>query len=244
MKIRRLTESGRATFHAWLSHRGVGDLPPSELLDGFETTEIFLDVEIDPSISFANRFEFGKYMVNLLDKVDAKVLLSQRHDGFWDWLTIAYFSQFGRKVSKYWHYTVTRRGHSGSLAYRHLARTAFEMYWRHGADSIVMLHVDMSTWGDLSEQLTSRQNVAYHRGYIRTANTLYLSNGGLRRGAASRVRPVSKRKPGETVGRGSVGRLALAVRRLCRTYDTHVLETAEMLKLLPREFTNFNMARS
>lgn len=244
MKIRRLTESGREAYQAWLAHRGSGDLPPLELLDGVEATEIFLDAEIDPSLSFANRFEFGKYLVNLLDKLDAKVLLSQKHDGLWDWLTIAYFSQFGRKVSKYWHYTVTRRGHSGSLAYRHLARTAFEMYWRHGADSFVMLHVDMSTWGDLAEQLTSRQNVAYHRGYIRTANTLYLSNGKLRRGAASRVRPLSKRKPGETVGRGSVGRLALAVRRLCRTFDTHVLETAEMLELLPREFTNFTVARS
>lgn len=169
---------------------------------------------------------------------------AQRHDGLWDWLTIAYFSQFGRKISKSWHYTVTRRGHSGSLAYRHLARTAFEMYWRHGADSFGMLHVDMSTWGDLSEQLTSRQNVAYHRGYIRTANTLYLADGKLRRGAASRVRPLSKRKPGDTVGRGGVGRLALAVRRLCRTYDTHVLETAAMLELLPWKFNHFNLARS
>jgi hypothetical protein len=33
--------------------------------------------------------------------------------------------------------------------------------------------------------------------------------------------------------------LALAVRRLCRTYDTHVLETSAMLDLLPREFKNF-----
>lgn len=243
MKIRRLTTAGREHYQTWLSHRHSGELPPADLLEGIGETEVILDVEIDPSLTFANRFQFGKYMVDLLDKEDAKVLLSQKYDGLWDWLTIAYFSQFGRKVSKPWHYTVTRRGHSGSLAYRHLARTAFEMYWRHGADALVMLHVDMSTWGDLSEQLTSRQNVAYHRGYIRTANTLYLSDGKLRRGAASRVRPLNKRKIGETVGRGGVGRLALAVRRLCRTYDTHVLETAEMLELLPREFNHFNLAK-
>lgn len=113
------------------------------------------------------------------------------------------------------------------------------MYWRHGEASQVMLRVDMSTWGDLGEQLTSRQNVAYHRAYIKAANALYLSNGKLVRGAASRVRPKAKRKQGETRGRGGVARLALAVRRLSRTYDTHVLGMADMLSLLPTEFQHF-----
>lgn len=214
-------------------------MPPAELLSDPSATELAIDIEIDLSHVFETRFDFGKFMVELLTHEDAKAMLSQKNDGMWDWLTIAYFAQFGKKASKPWHYTVTRRGHSGSLAYRHLARTAFEMYWRHGQASLVMLHVDMSTWGDLAEQLTSRQNVAYHRGYIQAANALYLSNGKLRRGAASRVRPVKKRKPGETVGKGGVARLALAVRRLCRTYDTHILGTAEMIDLLPREFKNF-----
>jgi hypothetical protein len=239
MKIRRLTETGREIYRDWLAQRRDGDLPPQDLLDGVDATEVLFDVEVDQAKAFANRFEFGKYTVDVLIKEDAKALLNQKNDGLWDWLTVAYFAQFGRKVSRPWHYTVTRRGHSGSLAYRHLARTAFEMYWRHGADSLVMLHVDMSTWGDLSEQLTSRQNVAYHRGYIQTAHALYLSGGRLRRGAASRVRPAARRKPGETIGRGGVARLALAVRRLCRTYDTHVLGTAAMLELLPREFKRF-----
>ncbi len=239
MKIRRLTEVGQTMYREWLAQRTAGDQPPEDLIEGTETTELALDAEIDPAKTFSSRFEFGKFMVDLLDKEDAKALLNPKNDGLWDWLTVAYFAQFGRKVSKPWHYIVTRRGHSGSLAYRHLARTAFEMYWRHGADSLVMLHVDMSTWGDLSEQLTSRQNVAYHRGYIQTANALYLADGKLKRGAASRVRPAKKRKPGETIGRGGVARLALAVRRLCRTYDTHALETPSMLELLPREFKNF-----
>ncbi|MBL8278247.1 MAG: hypothetical protein JNL93_16225 [Pelomonas sp.] len=214
-------------------------MPPADLLSDTSATELAFDIEIDLARVFESRFEFGKFIAELLAHEDAKTLLGQKNDGLWDWLTIAYFSQFGKKVSKPWHYTVTRRGHSGSLAYRHLARTAFEMYWRHGQASLVMLHVDMSTWGDLAEQLTSRQNVAYHRGYIQAANALYLSDGKLRRGAASRVRPIKKRKPGETIGKGGVARLALAVRRLCRTYDTHILGTADMIDLLPKEFKNF-----
>lgn len=239
MKVRRLTDEGRSTYRDWLVRRVPGEQPPAELICGSESTEMAFDVEIDLAKTFSSRFEFGKYVVDLFQGEDAKVLLDPKNDGLWDWLTIAYFLQFGRKASRPWHYTVSRRGHSGSLAYRHLARTAFEMYWRHGFASLVMLHVDMSTWGDLSEQLTSRQNVAYHHGYIQAANALYLANGKLKRGAASRVRPAKKRKPGETTGRGGVARLALAVRRLCRTYDTHALDTQGMLELLPREFKNF-----
>jgi hypothetical protein len=99
-------------------------------------------------------------MTETLGESEIRRLLSQEHDGMWDWLTVAFFSQFGKKNSKSRHYFVTRRGHSGSLAYRHLARTSVEMYWRHGESSMVMLSTDLSTWGDMSEQLTSRQNVA------------------------------------------------------------------------------------
>lgn len=241
MKIRRLTETGQQAYRDWLASRSSNqEMPPSMLLDEEGFTEPAFDIDIDLEKTFANRFEFGKYISSVLVSQDAKQILAHKNDGLWDWLTVAYFKQFGKKVSKPWHYSVTRKGHSGSLAYRHLARTSYEMYWRHGEASFVMLYVDMSTWGDLSEQLTSRQNVVYHRGYIQAANALYLSNGRLKRGAAGRVRPLAKRKPGETSGRGAVARLALAVRRLSRTYDTHVLQVSEMLGLLPREFQSFS----
>lgn len=239
MKMRKLTEAGRQIYREWLANRKPGELPPAQLLADETLTAPTVDVDVDLDRWFDTRLDFGKYMAEVLHELDARALLKESNDGMWDWITIAYFAQFGRKTSKSWHYTVTRRGHSGSLAYRHLARTAFEMYWRHGEASQVMLRVDMSTWGDLAEQLTSRQNVAYHRAYIKAANALYLANGKLVRGAASRVRPRAKRRPGETRGRGGVARLALAVRRLSRTYDTHVLGMGDMLGLLPKEFQHF-----
>lgn len=244
MKIRKLTEEGRQIYREWLAARAPGELPPLELLADEVLTAPAIEIELDPNRTFETRLDFGKYIVALLDQHDAKDLLKETSDGLWDWVTVIYFSQFGRKTSKHWHYTVTRRGHSGSLAYRHLARTTFEMYWRHREASQVMLRVDMGTWGDLAEQLTSRQNIAYHRAYIKAANALYLSHGKLVKGAASRARPPAKRKPGETRGRGGVARLALAVRRLSRTYDTHILGMADMLSLLPREFQHFLDRRS
>jgi hypothetical protein len=239
MKLRALTDAGSSQFRIWLESRGADDDLPEDLLDGPSSVLAFVDVDVDLSKTFSTRFEFGKYMDETIGDIDVRKLLSKEHDGVWDWLTVAYFSQFGKKVSKYWHYVVTRRGHSGSLAYRHLARTSVEMYWRHGESSLVMLNTDLSTWGDMSEQLTSRQNVAYHRSCIMAANALYLENGKLRRGSAGRVPPKAKRKPGDRRGKGGVGRLALAVRRLCRTYDTHVLESDEMIGLLPKEFSTF-----
>lgn len=240
MKVRKLTEAGATEFQRWLDSRVAGDTPPASLLDGIEETELVqIGVEIDPAKVFSSRYEFGQYMADLFSKYDARTLISQRNDGIWNWLTVVYFAQFGKKTSKSWHYVVTRRGHSGSLAYRHLARTSFEMFWRHRERSLVMLYGDMSTWGDMSEQLTSRQNVAYNHGYITAANSLYLENGKLRRGAAGRVPPAKKRRLGDRRGRGGAARLALAVRRLCRTYDTHAMDTARMIELLPREFAGF-----
>lgn len=239
MNIRRLTEKGRQEYRDWLTSRKVGDVPPNELLEGDDQTETAFEIEIDIGKKFASRYEFGEYVTGIFSGRDAKALLSQEWDGLWDWLTVLYFSQFGLKDSKPWHYTVTRRGHAGSLAYRHLARTSYEMFWRHGESSRVMLAVPMDTWGDMSEQLTSRQKVAYHRGYIQAANALYMSGGKPRRGAAGRVKPRAKRKPGETTGKGGVARLALAVQRLSRTYDTHPLPLNGLLGLLPKEFSGF-----
>lgn len=243
MKIRRLTSVGEVAYVAWLQTRKLGEMPPSRFLDGTLETENGLDIEIDLERNFTSRQEFGKYLFLLFAETDVRSLLSTKHDGVWNWLTIAYFNQFGKKISKFWHYAVTRSGHSGSLAYRHLARTSFEMYWRHGEDSFVLLSSDMATWGDLSEQLTSRQNVAYHKGIIKTANSIYVSNGKIRRGAAARVPPKAKRKVHDQRGKGGVARLALAVRRLNRTFDTHMLATDAMINILPKEFSAFVRAK-
>lgn len=239
MKIRQLTEAGNAKFKTWLEIRAPGEQPPQELLDGEDDTKVLLPREVDVDRQFRNRLEFGRYLVEVFRDLSAPALLAEKNDGMWNWLTVAFFGQVGKKMSKSWHYFVTRRGHSGSLAYRHLVRTSYEMYWRHGDKSLAMLSTDLGTWGEMSEQLTSRQFVAHHQGFIRAAGALYLRDGHLVRGAASRLKPVKKRTKGDKSGRGNVARLAIAVRRLCRTYDTHALGEDEMLRLLPREFSRF-----
>lgn len=68
---------------------------------------------------------------------------------------------------------------------------------------------------------------------------LYLNGSALRRGAGTKPKKPSKRKPGDKAGLGGARRLALALQRLDLTYDTEALETSMMSKLLPREFNKW-----
>lgn len=238
--LRRLNDAGRQHWRDWLQTRAGGGTPPTELIDGAEWTEPFGPELIDETKVFDDRQAFGRYLVECLAAHDAQTLLASSHDGLWDWLTVVYFAQIGLRQRKAWHYSVWRQGHAGNLAYRHLVRTAFEMVWRHGDHAAVMLARPMHEWGDMAEQLTSRQDIAWNRDFIRMAHLLYVGvDGRLRRGAAARVRPVRRRKPGERTGRGGVGRLALAVQRLSRTYDTLALPAEALMHLLPKEFSSF-----
>jgi hypothetical protein len=98
----------------------------------------------------------------------------------------------------------------------------------------------MHTWGDMAEQLASRQTIAHNRGFFRTAHELYVNDGKLKRGAASKPKKPRDRKPGDRVGLGSVRRLALALQRLDLTFDTEMMEAALMRAVLPKEFARWS----
>jgi hypothetical protein len=205
MKTRKLTESGTRALKAFLDVRKPGDAPDRSLVDGTEATTAYLDLEIDENRRFATRYDFGTYILSLLEKVGAKVLLSEESDSFWNWLYGPLFCQFGAKSSRFWHYVVTRSATQALWRTGILARSSFEMTWRHGENARVMLGVPMDTMGDMAEQLSSRQNIAHNRGFIGAAYALYMTEKGLIRGAAGRVRPVQRRKPHDVDRQGRGG---------------------------------------
>lgn len=242
MKVRKLNEKGLNAYFEWLNVRKRGEAPPVQLLDD-EHTLPCLDCEIDVEKQFDSRFAFGGYISAALVGQSPKIMLDVNHDAMWNWITIVYFSQFGRKPSKYWYYAVTRTGLKTSLDYRHLARSSYAMFTKHGENSKVVLSVPMDTGGDMAEALTSRQNIANHTAAFATAVELYWYDGAVRTGAADKVTDKNVRKPGEFKGRGGARRLGFSLRRLALTYDTHAVEPKAMVQLLPREFVNF-VARS
>jgi len=242
--VRRLNQSGIDHFSAWVSQRQESGLaaasPPPELLSDDALSESIPGFTIDPDKHFESRYEFGVYLNERLVGVAFNDLMAESNDGMWAWLAAVYFTQLASNgVRRREHYIVQRRGAVGSLAYRHSVRTPFELTHIHSEGARICLGKGMGTWGELAENLTSRQSITHNRGFFRIAKDLYLANGVMKRGAASKPKKPRLRKPGDRTGFGSIRRLALALQRLDLTYDTEVIEPTVMRKLLPKEFGKF-----
>ena len=237
--LRKFTGLGIEQFLAWVQDSARPALTPS-LTEGELTTETFHDLEIDPSLKFATRLELGKYLVELLAGIDFNELMSQNNDGLWDWIAALYFGQLSEKgVRRSEHYVVTRKGSAGSLAYRHSVRTSYELVKIHGENAAICLNRPIHTYGDLTEQLASRQTIAHNKGFFQTACDLYIKGGSIRRGAASKPKKPKDRTPGDRTGFGSIRRLADALQRLDLTYDTDVMSSKQMVNILPKEFAKW-----
>jgi len=236
IKVRRLNSDGIQLFGKWLEG-GEEGIPPAQLVDDPLYTDIAYEVTVDPDAIFGSRYQFGTYLCNQFRDLDFKELLDRENDGLWTWLAVIYFKQLAqKKMQKYWHYIVTHSGPAGSLAYRHAVRTSYELVYIHGEKAIICLGVPMYTWGEMAEQLASRQTLAHNRGFFGTAYDLYVKGSKLIRGASSKPKKPKDREPGDTTGFGSVRRLAIALQRLDLTFDTDIMASAALISVLPKEF--------
>jgi len=239
IKTKKLTKEGTTQFLNWLQSP-TEDSPPAELLTDEPFTEPFGDYDIDPSRRFESRLELGKYLNRQLLDIDFRGVMSPDSDGLWSWLALVYFKQLTEKgIRRSEHYVVTRKGSAGSLAYRHAIRTSFELTHIHEDYAEICLQGPMHTFGDMTEQLASRQAIAHNRGFFQTAHELYVKKGALRRGASSKPKKLKDRKHGDRTGLGGVRRLAIALQRLDLTYDTDEMESAQMKAVLPKEFSKW-----
>jgi len=243
IEIRRLNDSGINLFSGWLE-QGEGKVPPQELLNGSNCTEAAYDAQINPTKLFESRYEFGKYLHEQLAAQDFDELMAAENDGFWAWLAALYFKQLsGKGKRRKEHYIVIRNGTMGSLAYRQAARTSYELVHIHGQNSLVCLSVGMATFGDMAEQLASRQTLAHNRGFFQAAYELYLRDGKLRKGASSKPKKLRHRKSGDRTGFGSARRLAIALKRLDLTYDTEIMDATGIVAVLPKEFNKWSSSK-
>lgn len=239
--VRVHTPEGAQQFLSWLQNP-KGALP-GELLDGSSATEPFGDCVVDETRQFQSRYDLGCYLCEVFSGTRAGELLSEQCDGVWSWLAARWFGQLAeKKIRRSEHYVVMRKGPTGSLAYRHAVRTSYELVSIHGQDALICLNTPMHTYGDMTEQLASRQTIARNRGFFRIAAQLYLANGKLVRGASSKPKKPKDRMPGDRAGLGSVRRLAIALQRLDLTYDTEIMQAAQIRGVLPREFGRWSRA--
>jgi len=237
METRKLTREGMSEFRVWLENP-VGYNTPAEIER--DMVEPFDRYVIDPERRFGSRYEFGVYLNDQFRDADFNNLMSPECDGLWAWLAIVYFNQLtANGIRREEHYVVMRKGSAGALAYRHAVRTSYELVYVHNNAAQICLSCPMDTWGELAEQMTSRQTLMRNPGFFKTAFVLYMSEGRLRRGAASRPRERNGRNPRDRTGLGGIRRLAVALQRLDLTYDTEEMNPEQIKKVLPQEFSRW-----
>jgi hypothetical protein len=199
IKARRLNSEGLTKYSTWLESHS-GPLPPADLLNDESFGAPFGDYDIDPDRVFDSRWAFGEYLNKCLSGANFNGLMSPDSDGLWAWLTLVYFKQLTEKgIRRLEHYLVIRKGSAGSLAYRNAARTSYELVHIHRANAEICLKSPMHTFGELTEQLASRQTIAHNRGFFQTAFDLYMNDGKLKRGASSKPKKPIDRQPGDRV---------------------------------------------
>lgn len=239
IKVHRQSADGLRLFAQWLEANEAGT-PPAELAEASGLVEPSYDLEIDDKMQFASRHDLGRYLVETFHAQDFTELLAPENDGLWSWLTVIYFTQIAPgKHKRPEHYLVTRKGAAGSLAYRHAVRTSFELTYIHGDMAKICLAGPMARWGEMSEQLASRQTLAHNKAFFGTAHSLYIADGKLLRGAGTKPKKPAQRKPGDRAGLGGARRLALALQRLDLTFDTEVMTAGQLVERLPKEFSRW-----
>ena len=243
LNVMSLNAGGVAKFQTWLENP-VGE-PPQYLLTDHQYCDAVEDEWfVETHLRFATSFDLGQY---LAEKVFVKVLdpiKLHANTGIWAWISLAMVQnllkksnkQIGRPLDKAQYLELNdQRGRR--LGYRLIARTAWDVVRLHGTIAIVALGSKRSPWGEMAEQLSSRQYAYSHPCFWAIAHRAYLdSSGNLKEGATSK-RPAKARKdPKNTTGKGGVRRLPFTFRQFDRTYNTRELSLDHALAFWPSEY--------
>jgi hypothetical protein len=230
--LSRFTPRGIDEFTKWIGRGAPGDVA-KELLEGAEfVQQLALEPQM-PQTVFADRYEFGVALVELLNGYDQQQISFDY--GLWSWLAAYYFEQLcprneegKRALRKDYVYVL---GQSRTY-YRHLVRTPWYLVKTHGERCRFLLlsqtsspEAPLSRQSSLLEELAGRQFVISSPALVAAAARLYSDarTGEPRRGAGAK-------------GSGSPRRLALIANQLALTYDIHNMPADRLLQLLPEEF--------
>jgi hypothetical protein len=240
--LRRLNVDGTARFENFLSRLKNGDEPPSIhaiLTDPSTSMPVEPQVSMDPRV-FANRFEFGEYLVEALSPLDRRSI--SRDHGLWTWLALYYFEQLcpqgteAKSVSAIEAYVLPAKYNFYDY-YRHLIRTPWMVVSDHGKFAKILLipasagkGIPLAVRGEILEQLASRQGFLRNRRVIEAAYRLYWDE------KAGKPRPGTA---GKKDSNGAPRRLGLVLRQFDLTFDLDVSDPAELVQMLPREFSKW-----
>ena len=229
--LRKLKEEGLTRFRTYLAERRAGAVgKPPDALDPAITAEVVPRVELDADARFETKRALGEYLWNALSDLRGQPVLDS-DPGTWAWVCLLYFGQMcpdgeSPYTDEYYVPLFDRK------RYRHLVRTPYELFGRHGDVAALPLSLMVSEHGELSEQLLSRVELYRNTGFFRAVAALYLAaspTGAIKvkRGALSRNKP------------GTLRRFMKVFRQFALTYDLQGMEPGRILSIMPPEFARF-----
>ena len=243
MKFRRLTPAAFGEVESKLKEliaAGTTDLG-SYLEDDANAVIVpeLSEVDFDSDKSFSHSYEAAEYIYGILSRhINPGMLLKDAH--FWTWLALAYLKQFASvKNGKLYFGDISRiqfKPDDYTSYYRHLLAGPFGVYYAHKNSPQVckaVLWNKMNKWGDVQEQLMSKQVITQNPAFMATISRLYFdeTKQELKRGAGGK-------------DKGSPRRFCVAVDQFGLTKDFFDPEDAErFLAILPKEFNRFNPLR-
>ena len=235
MKLSRLKPSGIALFGEYLDllTNESTRVPPKELLDSTDHSELVAAVEVTPA-SPPTRLE----MSSLIDQLVVSSGLSEveRDVGLWVWLTLFYFDVLcpataGGERNPRERAAYIPEPNNFQRYYRHLLLGSYLIHRANKDDlsrAMAFLCKPPHVIDDVVAQIAARQEYITNRSVVELTTRLYFdaATGKLRRGAGGK-------------GKGSPRRLADVLGQYDVTWDLYSMTTAEFLGVLPDEFARF-----
>ena len=146
---------------------------PVNFLYNDEYTNILEGAKIiDKNKIFPNRYEFGKYLNDILADCDYNVIVN--NENLWNWLTCLYFSKLfpgpsgGKQKARY------ALSKNTLLQHRHLVREAWKQYTNHQEYSIFLLSNKINYISDECETAAASNDVV-NENFLRLCRDLYMT---------------------------------------------------------------------
>jgi len=231
---RILNDEGVRQFSRFIEElrSGLNQNTPLGLLTARATSVPFEHDSLDiQARDFETRYQLGEYLVKELSVVDENLVIGNRN--FWSSLALVWFDRLcppnqdgTRKPSMAYNYVLSENYQHRP---RHAIYTTWELVRRYAEDAKFLLNRPLPVRGELVEQLMARQYFLSCDSVIRAASAIYYDpeKGTFKRGAAARKSP------------GCVQRYVDFLQQIEVTYDLFSIPKAELLSLMPDEFSRF-----
>lgn len=230
--VRRLNAQGVKEFREWLEAGAPGEIPGDILSSPLKSESVSSSAQIELR-AFATRFELGGYLNERLKPLPFSSIAFDT--GLWDWLTLFWFDQIAppgangkRNLREIARYSQDAGGRRWS---RHVVRMSWLSVHNHGENARYFLSTGLDRHTDVLEQIAGQQEIFGSRAAVALGAKLYWDDatGMLKKGAGGK-------------SAGSPRRLSRFMKQIRMTYDPELMQSDQLLELLPREFDRWTKA--